>query len=185
MEELIIGLGVPRSGTRRLAKLLSLQPQVCADHERGPVMPCGGGVSDVNRVVRWIDNGCACLGSRRRPYVAQVGFQWVNVVRDLAEVYSATVICVRRDRDDVIESLVENMNGEVLHDESATATEFPTFEGMDIEEAWGEYYDRYYEDWTEEDWQFPVSNLDTKQGQGRILSKAGLPPDDRVYLNDE
>lgn len=183
MDELIIGLGAPRSGTRNLTELLSLQPLVCADHERGPVMPYGLGQAGMNRVIQWIDHGCACLGSRRKPYVAQVGFQWVNVARGLVEIYDATVICIQRDREKVIDSLLENMNAEVLHNDTATATEFPTYEGMEVGEAWEKYYDSYYEDWVYDDWVFPVENLNTKQGQGRILSKAGLPQDDRVYLN--
>lgn len=183
-ERYILGVGTGRCGTHSLARLLNAQVGVCCHHERGPYLPWGAEPHHVKRAIRWLEEGGECKGHLRRPTLADVGYMWITALPALRERFGdrLTVIAIRRDREETIESFLAALPGYIHKNETKAHKQFPTYTDVPLVEAWGRWWDWYYEQIPDEE-QVSMEYLNTRQGQGRILSKAGIPRAERIYLD--
>ena len=117
-KKLIIGLGTGRCGTMSLSKLLNLQEGADVTHEKFHV---GARFSEDDEFTYQLAYGfkpgkleytIKQLSGREAPIVGDVAFYWVNYVGALLKyVPNARFICLKRDRDEVVESFWMRKDG--------------------------------------------------------------------------
>lgn len=139
-QQLIVGLGTGRCGTRSLRKLLSMQQDVTAIHERNPHLAWEN-EPDPGRHLRY--------GKGFGSYVfADIGFYYLPHVGQLRDEFPGVrFVCLQRDRDETIASFMNQRirgNGWFCPGVSGWARSFPVLDG-DFEDQVAAYWDLYYE----------------------------------------
>ncbi len=152
---IIVGMGAGRCGTTSLAWLLSLQPSTVASHESRPLLPW-----DTARSPQDVRTRFRALADRY-PLVARVGdvasFYLPYVDEILAAFSDTRVICLRRDREETVESFLqwlsrtrntERVNHWSAERDGLTTDEydicFPKYSSIDLPTALRRYWDDYY-----------------------------------------
>jgi len=181
----ILGVGTGRSGTRSLARLLDAQRSVCASHERVPYLPWGASDAQVRRALDWLEAGGECKGSLARPVFADVGCMWINALDAARERFgeALTVICIRRDKDQTVQSWMRHHSPLIQRAESKAERQFPAWDDVEPEAAWARWWDWYHDQIPARE-QVSIQRLNSNSGQGRILSMAGIPKAERIYLDE-
>lgn len=182
---IVIGLGTGRCGTMSLARLLNAQDGVWCTHEY-LVEPAGFDGLDwrredqvATRLKTELDNGFKVVGD--------VAYYHLSYVRFWKSVGPCRFICMRRDRDEYIQSAIRkigNHNIWMAHDGTkwnhcGLDDYFPKFPGPTREEAIGQFWDWYYmlaERMEDENFRiFNMTDLNTEQGVLDILEFARVP----------
>ena len=104
----VLGIGTGRCGTTSLTRLLKAQPGVHATHEARPLLPWNPRKSKENVV----DRVCRLVAAAppRARIVADVALYYLPYVATILRHWPATrVICLRRDRAEVIESFARKV----------------------------------------------------------------------------
>jgi len=145
---LVIGLGTGRSGTVSLAQLLNGQPSASVDHELKPLLPW---IYDEAR----LDYRLWQLEHRDTRLVGDVAYYYLPYVRRIAsKVHDVRFVCMRRNRAEVIDSMLAKTPETNLwadHDGSewkldpAWDATMPSYPKMEKRDALGRYWDEYYE----------------------------------------
>ncbi len=177
-------MGTGRCGTVSLAQLLNAQRDVDIGHEELEFnLPYSGGEQLIAAYVRDLKQRKArVVGdvfSAYLPYCKQI----VNRCEDVR------FLCLQRDREETIASFLKKAgpaNHWIQHDGRRWISDpwdrcFPSYDETDIEKAIGRYWDDYYE-LAEEFVRtlgdsfaiFPVSHLNSKQGQAELLAFGGI-----------
>lgn len=139
MERVVIGLGSGRCGTASLARLLNLQPNASVTHEACP-LPW-----EFCRDI-W-DWNMRKLNSGKPPWdkevVGDVGYYWVNYVERLLNLLPETkFICLKRDRQEVMDSYMVHSSGLNVHPTDDWFRMFPRYD-LPKKEAVGAMWDDY------------------------------------------
>lgn len=124
---------------------------------------------------------------RNEQYIGDVGYYWLNHVKAmLSEKPDAKFICMKRDREEVIESMWDYTRGLNVHPTDDWFMMYPRYD-VDKKEAIGLMWDEYYDiaDELQEQYQDQfiivwVDKLNSKDGVEYILDFAGIPKDDQV-----
>lgn len=198
---LIIGLGTGRCGARSLATLLSRQPSTAVAHESKPLLPWERSSSDGDLPKRF-----GKLAARF-PQVARIGdvacfyLPYAEEILDRFE--EARFICLRRDRQETIDSfvrlLVKTRQGRPMNHWSADRegfdsdewdAMFPKYPTRDMAQAIGLYWDEYYS-WCERLIAahsqrvrlFETNALNDPAAVREILTFAGVPPSQQILVS--
>ena len=173
MAKIVIGLGSGRCGTMSLAGLLNKQPCSMVTHEN-LTMPW-------NRNPDIHELRFKSLLSRDADLTGDVGYYWIIYVEDLLEVRSDTkFICLKRDREEVIESMWNHCRGLNVHPTDDWFMVYPRY-NTDRKTAVGLMWDEYCK--LSEFFQskypdsfriFGMDLLNSEDGQREILSFAGI-----------
>jgi hypothetical protein len=173
MNKLIIGAGLPRSGTGSLQVLLHHCTGADIYHE-AHALPFDASDYKVDEVLQEVRE------DREGRYIGNVAFFWLPHLRFLREETDAKIVGVfREDAEEHLESCMA-----IISDSRIQSSESPAFPNMDceIEECW-----RRYRNWGAEQLEkfdvptFETTNLDTEETQSEILDVAGIPEEDRQY----
>ena len=137
---LVIGLGSGRCGTLSLAKLLNLQEGSSVTHEFCP-LPW-----EFDEEIWTVMMGR--LFSGKHPYnteiIGDVGFYWINYIERLLDLQSTTkFICLKRDREETMDSYMVKSSGLNVHPTDNWFRLFPRY-NLPAREAVGAMWDDYY-----------------------------------------
>jgi len=151
---IVLGIGSGRCGTLSLAQLLDKQPNASVTHERRPLLPWN--VVDVERVVSERVKRLCELGTTLVGDVASFYLPYIETFIALAP--EIRVVCLRRDRESVVESFsrwsdtahsaptdhwsLEPAAG--LYHDPVWSTIFPKYDVSSRAEGIGRYWDEYY-----------------------------------------
>lgn len=178
MERVVIGLGSGRCGTASLARLLNLQPNVSVTHEGCP-LPWEFYQEAWDWNMRKLNSGKPPWGEE---IIGDVGYYWVNYVERLLNIRPDTkFICLKRDRQEVMDSYMAHSSGLNVHPTDDWFRMFPRY-NLPKKEAVGAMWDDYYR--ISEGWavKYPKSFsimemhdvLNDKNGMNKALSFLGI-----------
>lgn len=178
-DRVVIGLGSGRCGTRSLAELLNLQPDSFVSHEALP-MPWNRHPDVTSLMI-------GRLLERTASITGDVGYYWINYVEDLLSARpEAKFICLKRDRQEVIDSMWDFTRGLNVHPTDDWFRMYPRYKA-DRKEAIGLMWDDYYEIaenlellYPESFVIFAIHRLNIEDGIKSILDFAGIPKDEQV-----
>jgi len=178
----ILGIGTGRSGTASLAHLLSAQDGVQGGHERAPRIPWTPSDADRTRAIRW-------LKAQSGPITVDVAHSWISMVGYVATEVPVRWVGLVRDREETVDSFCRHMPKKYIQtDGPHGAAQFPTYD-LPERKAWEAYVRQYH-------WQlilmrevqigqvFPMTFLNTKPGQRRLLNAAGIEDSRHHYIDD-
>ena len=179
--KVIIGLGSGRCGTKSLMHLLDSQTKSNFTHENLS-MPWNRNPADAQPEM------FRRLFLREEDYIGDVGFYWINYVEDMLTVKpDAKFICLKRDRQEVIESMWDFTRGLNTHPANDWFMMYPRYD-TDPKSAVGLMWDDYMEltnrlvDKHRNSFKiFKIEHLNSKDGVNSILDFAGFP-DNRETL---
>ena len=145
---MIIGLGSGRCGTESLANLLNRQIGASVTHEY-----CSMPWEFDEKIWKW---NMGRFLSGEKPYnteiIGDVGFYWLNYVGRLLELQeNAKFVCLKRDKQETIDSYMKKSNGLNVHPTDDRFRLFPRY-SPPLKEAVGAMWDDYYriaESWRE------------------------------------
>jgi len=188
MSRFVFGLGTGGCGTHSLVKLLCCQPRVRVAHEEliqvwSPFIRIGGAAiihNMKNLLVKM-------LMDKRYDIVGDVGYTILPYVDLIMALYpDSKFICLQRDRDATIKSIIEHMgNRNQLIDNGQNngrdLPKIPRSITIDRNEAAYQYYDMYY-DTVNEYMTYYIDSIKifnpevmwTAEGQKEILFFAGI-----------
>ncbi|WP_251961571.1 sulfotransferase [Salinibacter ruber] len=174
MPDLVIGTGLPRSGTTSLSVLLHSQEGACVLHENCR-LPFEKQMlhfrHEIQRMKRDYDS----------QYVGDVAWMWLPYLHVLQSETDASVVAVVREKKPWIESCLKAIENEVFEPHQHA---WPTLE-TSAQEAWEQYYDYAVEQLSMFDVPtFRTSNLSSKETQKEILREAGIPAEDAHCHSD-
>lgn len=144
-QRVVIGLGTGRCGTHSITGLLAEQPGTTALHQPKPCLPW-------HTDYGWYRGVGDLIAAQPTPVVALVGWYYLNYTDLLVRDHDARLICLRRDREATIDSIMR-LTPQFDHwsnrpvTESATAEYrdlFPNFDVDDKREALRLYWEEYY-----------------------------------------
>jgi hypothetical protein len=202
MRRMIFGLGTGRCGSWSLYKLLDEQKHIASTHERGflPWKP------DLVVFWRWINRyqteKAAQLESCK--IVANTSWVWINYVDEImSQMLNPKCICMKRDRQEMIESFMEYTEERWNHwtkpDSKHWDKEkwgkprveqvlFPQFD-LPLDKALGAYWDEYYklaDYWASKfPCTFRIYNVDMLNHEGQIkdmLDFCEIPEQDQSVM---
>lgn len=180
----MIGLGTGRCGTTSLSRLLDSSAECHATHEMDRIR------SRLNWAFKReeIEKSLGILASRSAPVVCDVAFYYLPYVEYIADTRpDATFVCLRRDREETVESYMLKTEGRDHWRVGGGRPDtwdrlYPKFDAPTKREAIGMYWDMYYGE-TERLARvgiriktFDVSALNDVAGASRILEFCSLPP---------
>lgn len=180
-KRVIIGLGTGRCGTHTLTGLLDQQPGTVALHQPKPCLPWHPDYGWYRGVVELIE-------SIEAPVVALVSWFYLNYVPVLARDFDATFICMQRDRDLTVDSILrltpqfDNWSNQPVT--ASVSPEyrdlFPKYDVSDKREALERYWAEYYEIAREFEAErpdrvrtFPTEQFNSEAGVAELLAFAG------------
>ena len=144
--QIVIGLGTGRSGTVSLGQLLNAQPGAGVTHERRPLLNWNVDQAALEVRRRQLSESEATL-------VGDVGYYYLPYVQKLTHQFqNAKFVCMRRDRDLVIASMLRKTGTDNLwadHDGSEWSLNpvwdltMPSYGQMPKADAIGRYWDEY------------------------------------------
>lgn len=186
MKKLIIGLGTGRCGTHSLNKLLDSQKGVISLHEPLKHLPTWEfSIEIYNLIKKEID-----ILFKKYSTVSIVAFNYLPYVTRLMQDYSTSVVILKRERRDTVESYFKwagkgNRNFWQNHDSikwnpCVWDRCYPNYDNMTMKEAIGQYWDDYYyicDLITKENENaniFPTKFLNTAKGVNKILDACGI-----------
>jgi len=148
MRRLIVALGSDRCGTVSMAALLRLQERTFVSHENCPVP-----WEFDKEAFEWMMTNK--LLSNNRPYgtevIGDVGYYWINYIGHLLELKpDAKFICLKRDRQETMDSYMIKSSGLNVHPTDDWYRMFPRYD-LPKKEAVGAMWDDYYK--IAESWQ--------------------------------
>lgn len=178
-QRVIIGLGSGRCGTRSLAELLNLQPDSFVTHEALP-MPWNR-QPDVTSLM------IGRLLARTENIIGDVGYYWINYVEDLLSIRpEAKFICLKRDRQEVIDSMWGYTRGLNVHPVDDWFRMYPRY-NVHPKDAVGFMWDDYQALAESLERKYPenfvivwIDKLNSEDGIRYILDFAGIPEDEQV-----
>lgn len=200
-KHLIIGLGTGRSGTMSLAKFLDLQHHAYFVHEgahnvpkwlrhtTGKYLPWEFNQKSFDE---WLEG--LYKRSSNVKYFGDVGASVLPYVGIILEQNPAAVfICMKRERDLVVQSFLKITIGTNHWNKNDIFRELNYFDGMfpkmdadskkeAIEKYWDMYYeqcDKYSEKYPKNFFIFDIEKLNSIEGRCEILDAAGISESDR------
>lgn len=187
----VIGLGTGRSGTVSLARLLDAQPDAAVGHEMRPLLPWHAEPARVEFRLWQLEH-------RSERLVGDVAYSYLPAVEQIAAALpDARFVCLRRNREEVVESMMKKTpRTNLWADHDGTEWEhdpvwdptMPSYPPMPKRDAIGRYWDDYYRAAADLelalDGRFRVfdlnETLNTDAGVNLLLDFVGVPEDERV-----
>jgi len=174
-----IGLGTGRCGTASLAHLLNAQSGLSVRHEAAPLIPWQSPTQ--TDALGWLTAHESGFGD--------VAHSWIGLVPQLVRDARVRCVALWRPVEATVDSFCRAMPAEYIQTNGPHgAPQFPTYD-LPERDAWQRYVevyhmrlrglavDRYVN-------LLRMDRLNTKAGQHRILSAAGVPTEDQVLLSD-
>jgi hypothetical protein len=127
------------------------------------------------------------LLQRTSRIIGDVGYYWINYVEDLLSIRPrAKFICLKRDRQEVIDSMWDFTRGLNVHPTDEWFRMYPRYK-TDPKDAIGLMWDEYQVVTERLGWKHPevfmicsMDRLNTEKGVRTLLDFAGVPKDDQV-----
>lgn len=186
----IIGIGTGRSGTTSLARLLDNCENVHVTHEDMPALAWHKRDLHVEQAMSYWD---ALQWPRNCTHVGDVAAWHLNYIPNYIEqLGDVQVIAVWREEDKVVRSWLKVLQwkGFLLQNDTPGQRMWPTFD-CDPETAVRRYWRIYNHRVNKLVGRFPdrvhrchVDHLNTKWGQSRLMSLAGIPKPQRRLSDD-
>lgn len=169
-----------------LSRLLGSPADCHATHEMDRIRARLNWAFDLGEIEKSLE----ILESRTSPAVCDVAFYYLPHVKYISQTRpEATFVCLRRDREETVESYMLKTEG---HDHwrvgwgkpSPWDRLYPKFNAPSKREAIGMYWDMYYSEAERLERAgirirtFDVSDLNSGAGTSEILEFCGLPPSD-------
>jgi hypothetical protein len=174
MPDLVIGTGLPRSGTTSLSVLLHSQEGAYVLHEN-----CR--LPFEKHMLHFRHEIHRMKGNYDGQYVGDVAWMWLPYLHVLQSETDASVVAVAREKEPWIESCLELIGNEVFEPHQHA---WPTLE-TSAQEAWERYYDYGMRRLEMLDVPtFRTSKLSDQETQAEILRAAGMPTEDAHYHPD-
>ncbi len=193
---LVFGVGSGRCGTTSLRLFLDLQRGVSITHELN--------FEGIRQPMPWqVDRALArqqldMLLQKPATIRGDIGFYWLPYTEWILEQYPDTrFICLKRNKADTVSSYLRragDRNHWLQHDGTQWELDevwdkaFPKYGIEDRQEAVAEYWEDYYavagrlqRDHARRFRIFPVEALNSREGQGAILSFIGIPPAEMIF----
>lgn len=193
---LVFGVGSGRCGTTSLRLFLDLQRDVSVTHELN--------FEGIRQPMPWqVDRALArqqldLLLQKPATIRGDIGFYWLPYVNWLLEEHpDSRFICLQRNKADTVSSYLRragDRNHWLQHDGTRWELDevwdkaFPKYVIEDRQEAVAKYWDDYYavagrlqRDHARLFRIFPVEALNSRAGQGAILSFMGIPPAEMIF----
>jgi hypothetical protein len=182
-----VGIGTGRCGTVTLAHIVKACRTTMVSHEHPGYSPPWQGdatpaIASFIRHARAADRNGRVMG--------EVALYWLpHVERLRASLPELKVICLKRDKEATIASMMRKVPGYTLvrPEDRAHNPEwwdlFPTIEAPTIESAWSRYYDFYYEQagQLENVLHVRTEDLDHDETAVAIFDYLEIPESDRAY----
>lgn len=197
---IVLGCGTGRCGTKSLASFLNKQPNSEVHHEFG-------------KKLRWDKEDWQFFWDRLNVWYRDIEYLsrsiedeyrlgdvapwYLPYIEEIVRVYDLDwpfrIICLRRDKDETVESYINHQNqGNTFQNTSPNWPEvdqaYPTYpDELSMEEAVGRYWRDYYEcaEWISDqvDWFeiFELEELNRKIGQIKLMDFLELPLDQRAW----
>jgi len=168
MNKLRLGIGTGRCGTVSLAKMID------GKHELRPLLPWERDwevFSEHRRNIEQFETNCF------------VAFYYLKYLPELFELYDLRVVCLKRDRQETIESYlrkVPNQNHWGKGGKNEWSKCYPTYNLADKRKAIACYYDEYYRkaerlvELTDHFKVFSMQSLNSVEGQREIMNHLEL-----------
>jgi hypothetical protein len=193
---LIFGVGSGRCGTSSLRLFLDLQRDVSVTHElnfhgiRQP-MPWQ---PDFPLARRQLEQ----LLQKPSAIKGDIGFYWLPYTEWILQQFpDSRFVCLKRDKTDTVASYLRRTKGRnhwLQHSgahwkpDEVWDKAFPKYNIEDKQEAISQYWDDYYtaagrlqREYVRNFRIFPLDALNSHEGQGAILSFAGILPTDMIF----
>lgn len=201
--QVVLGMGAGQCGLDLLKEILGRQPSSRITLEQSPLLPWerrAGSPGIKERITRWKSLGAEQL-------VGDVAAFYLPYVEEAIESEPGVrVICLQRDRDEVVRAFSQVLNetgplsinhwaqtpgANCYHDPLQTQT-FPQYETQDRAEGIARYWDEYYECAAELARQYPdnvivfdVNKLTSPDGVRQILDFVGIDRDQQVVVTGQ
>jgi len=160
MKKIKLGIGTGRCGTVSLSKMID------AKHELRPLLPWEKSLEPYQEHIK---------NMKMNRYVA---FYYLPYLDEMFTDFDLRVVCLKRDREDTIESYLEkvpNENHWGQGNKSEWSKCYPTYDLKSKRKEIAKYYDEYYKkarEWEEKTDKFkifPMDYLNTPWGQQEIF----------------
>lgn len=192
---ILIGCGTGRCGSTSLARLVGASAGAHCTHERRPLMPWVFSQELFDERVRYFSGAPTSI-------IGDVAYYYLPYLDRLLDALpAARVICMRRDREQMIRSFMEwtrwrnhwydHDGTEWVRDHVWDATH-PKFDIPDKQQALGAYWDDYYRQIGLVAEAHPgrvqvieLTEINTRAGQERVLDFLEVPGDRRRYPEKE
>lgn len=145
---LVVGLGMPRSGTKSLTRLLANQEGFVARHESKPRLPWKVDCEAFEKKFSFLKTSPK---REKTIYWAEVGFYYLPYVETFMEIEpKSKFVCLKREKEKVIRSLSWRSRNKNPYRKDSTSTfqrSFPTYSeafAKSKEECISCHYDLYY-----------------------------------------
>jgi len=180
MSKLIIGCGMPRSGTGSLAKLLNNCKNVSVKHEFHTHLPFNFNRIRLREKLKHIE-------SLKGDIVGDVAHYYLNYIEELVRYHHAKVIIMKRDKRKVMKSITCFGWNPYIQKKVEGSEAFP-FYAKNVDTAAGFHWQMYYEE--AEKWKnrFPgkvliidINELNSKEGIKKIFDFCDIPEEHRKY----
>ncbi len=181
-----MGCGTGRCGTMSLQNLLSDQDGFRVTHENY-TLPW-----NLDLTKFWRAYYHLTVSGENFKVSADVAFYWLNYIPEIVKhAYDPKCICLKRDRQETIESFIRWSGGTNLWHrrcrDFTLASQFPEYR-LPLPQALGRYWDEYYEKAHSFEKRYPYVfrvvdmkwGLNTEEGQHHILRFLGVSENDRV-----
>lgn len=180
MDKLIIGCGMPRSGTGSLAKLLNKCKNVRVTHELQISLPFKFNRIKLREKIKFIEE-------LKGDIVGDVAHYYLNYIEELIRYHKAKVLIMKRDKRKVMRS-IKSLGWNPYIQKSVPGSEAFPFYAKNVDTAAGFHWQEYYEQ--AEKWKnrFPgkvlivdIEDLNSKEGVKKIFDFCEIPEEDRKY----
>ena len=180
MSKLIIGCGMPRSGTGSLAKLLNNCKNVRIEHELQIHLPFKFNRIKLRKKIGYIKDLDGEI-------IGDVAHYYLNYVEELIRYYEAKVLVMRREKAKVMKSIKSLGWNPYIQKKIPGSDAFP-FYAKNVDTAAGFHWQEYYEQVEKLKNRFPskilvvdIEWLNSKEGIKKIFDFCEIPEEDRKY----
>lgn len=180
--KIIIGCGLPRTGTGSLAKLLNGCKNFQVGHETLIHLPY-----EFNRDKLY--EKLEIIHRFKGSYIGDIGHYYLNYLDYLIKFKHAKIICMKRDKHKVIKSMKETMKWNPYSQRNIEGSEaFPHIPKSSFELSASIHFDIYYKEIHRLKRKYPsrilifhVKGLNDREGIHRLFNFLKIPKEDRTY----
>ncbi len=180
--QIIIGCGMPRTGTGSLQKLLNGCKGFQIEHEALIHLPFK---FDRNKLYEKLEIIHKLTGN----YVGDIGHYYLNYLDYLIKFKHARIICMKREKNKVIKSMKATMDWSPYRQRSVEGSEaFPHIPKSSFALSASIHYEMYYHEIHRLKRKYPsrimifhVKELNEREGIHRLFNFLKIEKEDRVY----
>ncbi len=177
---MIIGCGMPRSGTGSLSKLLSKCKGVNVTHELHTHLPY---IFDRDKFKFKLEQ----VNKLKGEIIGDVGHYYLNYIEELVRFHDCKIVVMKRDKQKVMKSIKSLGWNPYIQRKIPGSESFP-FHAKNVDTAAGFHWQEYYERVKQLQNRFPkkillvdIEDLNSKEGITKIFDFCEIPEEKRKY----